>query len=138
MKTYDQATEFIETEAIAIWKQYQAIYNCGEMPPVTCEIENSKTAGFAYYNQAKGIKLNLAFFCTHANELDLKETIAHELAHIVQFRCFPKAKQAHGTEFRFVMQSIGYSGNTYHYMDPGKAKAAIKAIQKSIISSDDF
>ena len=138
MLTFDQATDFIDSESRSIWFLLNKQFNCGEIPRIDFEIKKSKTAGFAFYNPKKGILFNLAYFCTHENMQDLKEVIAHELSHIVQYRVFPQAKQAHGIEFRFIMQQIGFTGDTYHYMSVSKAKAAISSIKESIISKDDF
>lgn len=44
-------------------------------------------------------------------------TIAHELAHLITHQLYPNAKQAHGPEFRHVMETLGYDGRTYHSYD---------------------
>ena len=67
-------------------------------------------------------------------EAQLAETIAHELAHhLVWFIYGPKSQggfaQYHGPEFRTVMRSLGYAGDTYHYMNSGEAKQVAKKLK---------
>jgi SprT-like family len=49
-------------------------------------------------------------------------TVAHELAHHLTYVLMPQFKQWHGPEFKHIMQSIGYSGDTYHCMSVSSAK----------------
>lgn len=135
----DAAIDFIEAEVSTVWAKLQAIYSCGDKPKITFETKKSKVAGFAYYDTSKGVKFNLAYFCSHESKKDLAETIAHELCHIVQFRVFPSEKQAHGPAFKFIMNSIGYSGNTYHYMNVKAAKNIVDIIGEDIkVTANDF
>jgi predicted SprT family Zn-dependent metalloprotease len=102
----------------------------GNKPRYDLVNKDSGTAGFAYY---KGhVEFNLPFFCTHHDIEDLKETVAHELCHIVQFRIAKWAKQHHGPEFKYYMQSIGFAGSTYHTMSRKKAKQSIKDIARQL------
>lgn len=137
-KTAIEAEQYILAKSAILWKEYLAIYNCGSLPPIKCIIKKSRTAGYAYY---KGqVEFNLTYFCTHDRMDDLVELIAHELAHIIQFRLFPAAPQAHGPEFRSIMQSIGFKGDTYHYMNTYAAKSITNKLKNEAveISADDF
>lgn len=86
-------------------------------------------AGMYYYGRRFGvvgkIEINSAYFdCeSECSVNECKEIIAHELAHHLVINKFPKAKQAHGPEFRWIMNSIGYRGDTYHKFSVSKAKA---------------
>jgi SprT protein len=64
--------------------------------------------------------LNILEFNTVLAEragLEFTTTIYHEVAHLVVNEVYPRAKQAHGPEFRYVMQMLGKSGRTYHKYD---------------------
>lgn len=49
--------------------------------------------------------------------IEFETTIYHEVAHLVVREVYPRAKQAHGPEFRYVMSCLGKSGRTYHSYD---------------------
>lgn len=129
-----EAKLFISEVSSKVWKEYQQVYNCGDQPPILYEIKAKSGAGFAYYSGK--VKYNLAYFCTVEDKQELEQIVAHELAHIVQYRCFPRAKQAHGTEFRTILALAGYKTDTYHRMDVAKAKAATKTLKDQIILVD--
>lgn len=80
-----------------------------------------------YYPRTKVIEINTAYF-DGMTCAPLDETIAHELAHHITAILYPKARQWHGVEFRAVMQSIGYRGDTYHSM---KRKDAVAVASRS-------
>lgn len=46
-----------------------------------------------------------------------RNTITHEIAHLVQRIVAPNAKQAHGPEFRRIHKALGGNGKTYHNFD---------------------
>lgn len=127
-----EAKFFILDKAKIAWAKFSEVYpDCGTMPELSYEIKSSNCAGFAFYSGK--VLFNLSYFCTHEDALELEETVAHELAHIVQYRCINQAKQAHGPEFKLLMQLAGYKGTTYHKFSPQKAKASIKRLQEEII-----
>lgn len=80
-KTFDALTDFILNQSEIIWTKFSAIYNCGSLPKINIVCKPTNTAGFAYYNLAKGVEFNLIYFA-EMSELDKLETIAHELAHV--------------------------------------------------------
>lgn len=129
-----EAKLFIIDISGKIWREYQAVYKCGNQPPIEYEIKAKGGAGFAYYSGK--VKYNLAYFCTVEDRAELEQIVAHELAHIVQYRCFPRAAQAHGTEFRMILSLAGYKTDTYHRLDVRAAKAATKALKDQIILFD--
>jgi SprT protein len=56
-------------------------------------------------------------------------TISHEVAHLVAAKVYPRAKQAHGPEFKLVHQILGGSGARCHSYDvSGVRKNAVKRI----------
>lgn len=122
-----EAKIFTQETASKVWKQYKQAFNCGELPPIEFTERATRTAGFAYYSGK--VSFNLTYLCSHPNQAELEDLIAHELAHIVQYRVYPRVKQAHGPEFRLIMQLIGYSGRTYHAMSKERAKQAEKQIK---------
>ena len=119
----------INQDILAITQQYWNKYveympegsEIGTIPPVTFAWKKSRVAGFAYYSGK--VEFNVPYFLSHPNQADLEEIIAHELAHIIQYRIYPHSRQAHGPEFRYIMNCIGFSGRTYHYMNVAAAKS---------------
>lgn len=43
-------------------------------------------------------------------------TVPHEVVHVYVRKYFPRARQAHGPEFRRLMNILGLEGKTYHNM----------------------
>lgn len=87
------------------------------MPEVAFIDGNYSVAGTANYRQHK-IEINTKFL-THEKFFDYSqggETCEHEVAHLFTKILFPNAKQAHGPEFRRVMNSLGLTGRTRHSM----------------------
>ena len=126
---YDKIeTEFWIREVVSkVWKDAEQFGNIGTEPIVRMCVKANRVAGTA--RQRKGIvEYNLTFACTAPRE-EYIVTIVHELAHILQYRLYPKAPQAHGPEFRTIMELLGYSGRTYHSYNVSKAKQAINEIK---------
>lgn len=122
----------IEKHAIAdklmheVWQNYQVVFGdkLPEYPKFETASEGTSTAG-KYFPSTKTVWINLAYY--HGGDVaSLRETIAHELAHHITCHLYPKAKQWHGPEFKWVMQQIGYDGSTYHAMSVGMAKKEAK------------
>lgn len=119
-QTKEQAMEMAFSYTKQIWVEYKCYYPMiGDCPDVIVISTKSRVAGFAYY---KGfIELNIRYAMLHKEEF--KQTIKHELAHIICFKLFPKAKQAHGPEFRSVLSCVSTNSDTYHHMNVEVAKA---------------
>lgn len=126
----------IQQMAIETWALYYAsvigtsmVSNGIGQIPIVVTSKGIKTAGYYHagsrYRNAY-ITINAAYWNGDIEDAagmkGIEETIAHEIAHHITHCMFPNAKQWHGTEFRFVMQAIGYDGNTYHYMNCKDAK----------------
>jgi SprT protein len=86
---------------------------------VTFSTTMKKVAGRAYTYQNR-IELNEQLFI-HNTEEFFNVVIVHECAHIATKILYPDAKQAHGPEFRSVMNLFGLRGDTYHNMDTSVA-----------------
>lgn len=110
-----------------LWKHYVK-------PTLRYVIQKSRVAGRAYYHD-NVIEMNLSYACTGSPE-DMRETIAHELSHLGCFALFSRVKQAHGPEFRSIMQCLGYAGNTYHKYDVHMAKKAVKGLRDDDVLFD--
>ena len=77
------------------------------------------TIATAYY---KGhIDFNLNYF-QFPEDIPFAQLVAHEVAHLYQFKYFPEARQGHGREFRMLMKYLGFSGNAKVAV-AGQAKA---------------
>jgi predicted SprT family Zn-dependent metalloprotease len=74
-----------------------------------------KVAGLAYRRQVR-IDLNAQMFIANEEEF-MARTIPHEFAHLVNFILNPKAKQAHGPEFRSILATMGASHKRGHAYD---------------------
>lgn len=108
--------------------QYQASVIGGYMikhnitlPALRFECKGKGTAGYYSASKPASICINLAYY-NGGDITNLETTIAHELAHHITHCIWPHCKQWHGSEFRMVMQAIGYDGNTYHRMSVKVAK----------------
>lgn len=121
-------THEINALAYTVWENYSTVYKCGKQPEIIITVEKNGVAGRAYRKSHK-VEINIAYFLN--NTQNLEETIAHEFAHIIQFRLYPNAKQAHGVEFRHIMQTYGFSGNTYHNMSKSVAKEVASQVKQS-------
>jgi hypothetical protein len=62
-----------------------------------------------------------------------KQTVAHELAHHLTYILTPSFKQWHGPEFKHIMKSIGYDGDTYHCMSVSSAKRVAKQTARNTV-----
>lgn len=63
-----------------------------------------------------------SFFVDHHLDQVLNTTIPHEISHIIQWVVYPRAKQAHGPEWRKIMRYVfGIDdAKTYHSLDTSK------------------
>lgn len=91
-------------------------------PRLVCICKGIGAAG-RYYASRGIVEINVAYYNGDGNTSNLETTIAHEIAHHIAHCIWPNASQWHGPEFRMVMNSIGYDGDTYHSMSRNKAKA---------------
>jgi SprT protein len=78
-------------------------------------VDMKRAAGIAYRSHNR-IELNIQLLLANT-ELFFERTIPHEVCHIVQWILYPKAKQAHGPEWRKLMSGIGAVASTYHSYD---------------------
>jgi len=144
--TKEEAIDFIRTEHYMEWEAYSKIYNLSKVQMPTCEIINKAkgVAGTAYYQHIKlidkkpvlfpaSIEYNLPYVMQQGAAY--KEVISHELAHIICHHLYPNAKQAHGSEFRMILQSAGYKGSTYHNFNVKEAKNLARATKLSVIDT---
>lgn len=69
----------------------------------------------------------VAFNLTLAKENpdSFHETVCHEVAHLVTKKVFPRAKQAHGPEFKHVDLMMGGRGTRCHSYDTSNAKREV-------------
>lgn len=48
---------------------------------------------------------------------NFESTIVHEVVHLILKKLFPRAKQDHGPEFKYLMNQAGFEGNRCHKYD---------------------
>ena len=84
---------------------------------------NLKVPTIEFFNNSRSAGLaNLTYHIVKFNEIIMSEqtdeaftsTIIHEISHFVTYKLYPKAKQAHGPEFKWIMRKLGAIPNTYH------------------------
>ena len=121
----EEAIQFILAETHEAWENYSKTFNLSRIKiPEIRIINKPKNVSGTAYRYSNRVEFNLPY-CILAKEA-YKETIYHELAHMIQFALFPAAKQAHGPEFRYILQSQGFAGKTYHYYSVKDAKSISK------------
>jgi len=81
-----------------------------------------RTSGGVAYKNAFKIKLNTRLLSE--NLCDVKQTIVHEIAHLVEFHL--GLRGGHGKDWQRIMSWLGYPAKTYHTMDTKKFKAKRK------------
>lgn len=128
----EEAIAFIKAEAEIAWKQFSTIFNCGNIPDIEIVSKNNRIAGTAF-RHGKKVTFNIAY-CMVEGRVFIR-TIRHELAHIIQFRLFPSAAQAHGPEFRHILESLGFASSTYHTYNVLAAKSVAKKTKVLLIDS---
>ena len=111
-ETHDKVVKIVNDtleQARGIWKSHAHLIR-----PLAVEWFNNrvKIAGLAHMSRNK-----VSYNSNYIDQDDFwATTIKHEVAHHIQHWIYPFARQAHGTEFRQIMQVLGCSGRTYHSM----------------------
>jgi predicted SprT family Zn-dependent metalloprotease len=72
------------------------------------------TSGLAYPSDNL-IKISSDYYVAFPDVI-LDKTIPHEIVHLYVDKYYPEHKQAHGKEFRKIMQLLGKDPSTYHSM----------------------
>lgn len=94
------------------------------LPKIQLTIEiadiGDRAAGQAFIGK-NNIKISSKYLKEFPDHV-MNVTVAHEVVHLYVFKYFPRAKQAHGPEFRRVMRLLGLAGDTYHKMKLSDAK----------------
>lgn len=95
------AQQFLDT----FYTQSLALFNHGHGNPKIIWDVTGTTAGKALY-QRNQISLNLAIF-TREPLSALRETIGHELAHLIVYWLHPNQAKPHGVEWQQTMRMLG-------------------------------
>lgn len=80
---------------------------------VTKELKPGIAGQARYYGNE--ILINEFYMIEHEASV-LHDTVAHEVCHLYQHKYIGHAKQAHGPEFRGLMNLLGLAGKTHHNM----------------------
>lgn len=83
----------------------------------------STVSGRAHYKEHK-VSFNEVL--ARENPDKFMNTVIHEVAHLVTRKLYPKAKQSHGPEFKYVMSILGGRPNTTHSYD-------VKSVKREIV-----
>lgn len=67
------------------------------------------------YRERPVVKISPDYLKEYREEI-LHRTVPHEICHCYVHHYYPRAKQAHGPEFRRMMRLLGLDGSTYHSM----------------------
>ena len=92
------------------------------LPPIVGFYEKGTVAGRAYYLTHK-VEFNLTL--ARENSEEFENTVIHEVAHLVTKHMYPRAKQAHGPEFKRVFIAMGGNGKRCHSYDVSTAKREV-------------
>lgn len=94
-------------------------FDLGMPVPIVRFFNKGRVAGRAYYS------LHLVEFnevLAKHNPEKFYETVIHEVAHLVTRKLFPRAKQAHGPEFKAVDTALGGRGTRCNSYDTSVSK----------------
>lgn len=123
----------IEDFAIVTWTK--AVEKFSKVPavayastPKVSFFDKGTTAGWAKYN-IWHIDFNIEI-AKRAGDA-FKDTIIHEVAHMMQYLVYPHAKQAHGPEFRRICVMLGGSGSTKHSYNADGLRA--KTVKRHVL-----
>ena len=118
------------------WQNYSVVYGV-KMPSLPQFDADSKAKGNAgeYYPMRRKVWINLAYY-QGGDTTDLRETVAHEIAHHLCKFLFPNAYGWHGPQFKGIMQSIGYDGNRCHSMSVAMARKVAKKDKEQLFNLD--
>lgn len=103
-----------------------------------CEVgffRQKRALGLAYRNKQR-IEFNLDAAEIQGIE-DYTQTIKHEIAHLIQFKYYPYAKQAHGPEFKRILATLGGVPSTHAVMS-AEQSAAFRSTRKYIEARFDY
>lgn len=85
------------------------------LPTVKFDLNSTRIAGFAQYS-TNTIQINSHFFVKFPLET-VRDTIPHEIGHLLNDKLFPNRKQRHhGPEFRYVGQKLNIPFTRCHSM----------------------
>lgn len=139
-RTADEAAEYIAGKVQRYWADFAEVLGHSympAMPAIDYICKPVRYSGMCYYGQYR-IEYNLAYVMGLKDISQYDETIAHELAHILVYKVYPRYKQAHGVEFRGIMQAIGFSGRTYHSYNVAAARYIAHEQSGKELSNDDL
>lgn len=104
----------IEKKVAEVLKLANAKFGYSKPAPSVSFYDRGAAAGIAY-----PVANRLAFneVLAKQNPAVFDDVVTHEVGHLVTKAIFPKAKQAHGPEFKMVTRALGGSGTTYHNFD---------------------
>lgn len=79
-------------------------------------------------------------YLNYHKEYVMNQTIPHEICHLYQFAYHPRAKQAHGPEFRRLMMVLGLQGNTCHNLGlaQGQVRKSTRVTYKCACQSHEI
>ena len=112
----EQLIKRVEDKVLDTLLLAQRLYNRAfELPKLSFDLSSSKIAGQAFLHDWK-IKINPRFLQSNSEEV-INVTVPHEVAHLVCFVLHPRAKQAHGPEWKGIMQDFGLKPNIRKVQD---------------------
>ena len=105
-------------------KSYPKLTSFGR--PIVDYMLRGKTGGTANYGQNR-ISLNSILLNENLDHF-IRQTVGHELAHLIAHFVYPNLRQAHGAEWKQVMRFIGLTADRCHSYDT--ENAAVRQKQK--------
>lgn len=128
MHTETQLCKQITQWAVEVIQDIERTWPDFPMPTVSFDV-TGRVAGIAYLDENR-VSFNLAIAA--ANMDKFKNTVIHELAHLVVDKYYPMARQAHGKEFRWVCQHLGGTGSAKAVGYAAAPNPAARSVQRWI------
>ena len=135
-------TTYTHTRYSHIWNMYMGALELGLLPnpasipankliPPSLDCHYTKTQYLGRFHAREWkVEINLAYYVVMQDKEQLDDTIAHELAHSLQWKLCPQFKDWHGKEFRQIMAAIGYKGRAT-VSTPYRTKDKVAAVAKA-------
>lgn len=93
-------------------------FDCsGDTVPVRFTLRGLAAGQWRLRNGSESLHFNERLFAA-APEQHMPDTVAHEVAHSVVYRCFGRGLRPHGREWRMVMEKLGCRAQVTHRTPP--------------------
>lgn len=111
----------VEDQVLDTLEQASRIFKRNfDVPRLSFTINSGGKAGLAYYHDWH-IAINDKYLVAHPDEV-VRQTVPHEVAHLLTFKLYPRFRQHHGPEWKYVMRRLGLPPVRCHQMQLVEAR----------------